>query len=608
MAGRNKLSRRRVLELMGTATAASFAGCSGGGDDGDNGGNQPINDKYVKPSDELGERVPELSMAYWTGGSSTPMFERLMPIAQKNLSDGLKHDIKIKPIDLSTLFENAYNDQRTFHMQGYQFGDTADRLDPNARAMTYRGDWAGSDGNPNIPNYASCEYTDAIVQQQFITDTDKRRERATDAITKWSKDVVAAPIMSRSLIGITNDNVINVADNYTGNAGAQPTNHVFFIKSTPVNGDQYSVAVPPIVTETLNHMVQSHNIALAMPNNLTHSPLVEYDHNYEKKNLLADSVQAVDDTTIRISLENGLEFHDGTQITADDVVFTLEHLERGNFPKTPGLVRTLESIEKVDNLTTELNLKQPYAAWKHDLALWGVLHSEHWKDAGAVKSPGSVQFDSMPGSGPFQVRDFQQGSYIDLTPAENHPKYNPDHSLLIKGAADPSTSFQELKQDELAYMSSVTTSMRNQARDNEDMSVYISQGLHLFSIMFQHPMAPGKFRAFRMAIGKMLDRKAINDVTLSGSANLHQHASIYSNQHPFRPPDEDLTRVTDSNRPKIEEAREVLFNAGWGWDEDGNLRYPKDADLSPQWPKGEEASSEHGFKCIDSDGKWLSPE
>ena len=28
-------------------------------------------------------------------------------------------------------------------------------------------------------------------------------------------------------------------------------------------------------------------------------------------------------------------------------------------------------------------------------------------------------------------------------------------------------------------------------------------------------------------------------------------------------------------------------NEGWGWDDDGNLRYPADKDLTPQWPQGE---------------------
>ena len=40
------------------------------------------------------------------------------------------------------------------------------------------------------------------------------------------------------------------------------------------------------------------------------------------------------------------------------------------------------------------------------------------------------------------------------------------------------------------------------------------------------------------------------------------------------------------------------MDAGWGWDGDGELHYPPDADLEPLWPEGEEPSVDD-FPCLE---------
>jgi peptide/nickel transport system substrate-binding protein len=49
---------------------------------------------------------------------------------------------------------------------------------------------------------------------------------------------------------------------------------------------------------------------------------------------LAESWQAVDDTTWEFKLRRGVRFHDGSELTADDVLFSLER--PGLIPNSPG--------------------------------------------------------------------------------------------------------------------------------------------------------------------------------------------------------------------------------------------------------------------------------
>jgi peptide/nickel transport system substrate-binding protein len=64
-----------------------------------------------------------------------------------------------------------------------------------------------------------------------------------------------------------------------------------------------------------------------------------------------------------------------------------------------------------------------------------------------------------------------------------------------------------------------------------------------------------------------------------------------------------LATITDKPEGDIEEAKQVLRDAGWGQDDDGNWHYPPDADLSPRWPKdGKPSASE--FPCLTKEGKY----
>jgi peptide/nickel transport system substrate-binding protein len=60
-----------------------------------------------------------------------------------------------------------------------------------------------------------------------------------------------------------------------------------------------------------------------------------------------------------------------------------------------------------------------------------------------------------------------------------------------------------------------------------------------------------------------------------------------------------LPTFTDDPTGDAEGAQQVLVDAGWGWDDQDNLHYPADADLSPRWPDGE-APSPDNFPCLDT--------
>lgn len=102
-------------------------------------------------------------------------------------------------------------------------------------------------------------------------------------------------------------------------------------------------------------------------------------------------------------------WHDGTPVTADDVIFTLKLLQDPDFPGPPesgaSVWRTVK-IEKVDRRTVRFTLPEPYAPFL-DYTTIGILPSHALAGTHAAELP-TAPFNVNPvGSGPFQVEEVE---------------------------------------------------------------------------------------------------------------------------------------------------------------------------------------------------------
>ncbi|MSU56414.1 MAG: peptide ABC transporter substrate-binding protein [Candidatus Taylorbacteria bacterium] len=101
-------------------------------------------------------------------------------------------------------------------------------------------------------------------------------------------------------------------------------------------------------------------------------------------------------------LREDATFHDGTRVTADDVLFTIQKAQDSGLksPKRANWEGVM--VEKKDALTLTLTLKQPYASFLENATL-GILPKHVWKDADAEQFPFSPFNLEAVGSGPYKV-------------------------------------------------------------------------------------------------------------------------------------------------------------------------------------------------------------
>ncbi len=117
------------------------------------------------------------------------------------------------------------------------------------------------------------------------------------------------------------------------------------------------------------------------------------------------------DSTYTFILRDGLKWHDGRELTADDVVFTFDYLGQHPSPWIkPGVVKDAAAV---DGRTVKITLTEPYAPFLNNIAgMLPILPAHIWEE---VQDPEQFRGDeALVGSGPYRLLDYSQahGTYL----------------------------------------------------------------------------------------------------------------------------------------------------------------------------------------------------
>ena len=159
--------------------------------------------------------------------------------------------------------------------------------------------------------------------------------------------------------------------------------------------------------------VDPHFANIAPNNNIgwhVFDALTHVDENARLVPGLALSWRALDGTTWEFKLRRGVKFHDGSDFTAEDVVFSIERAAKLPNGQFAGFVQRIVAKQIVDPYTLRLKTAAPYAILPQDLNSIFIVSR---KVAGAS----TEDFNSgkaMIGTGPFRFVAFRRGERVDL--------------------------------------------------------------------------------------------------------------------------------------------------------------------------------------------------
>lgn len=149
-------------------------------------------------------------------------------------------------------------------------------------------------------------------------------------------------------------------------------------------------------------------------------PLLALDNDYQVQPMIAEDFTVSDDETLyTITLRDGVKFHDGSDVTVEDVIASLDRWRTiSSVGKESD--RFIESVTKVDDKTIEIQLSEVYNAFLSDMAApknaLMIIPEEIAEEAG--EQP--LTPEQLIGTGPYQFDNWNRGSEIVLTKFEDY--------------------------------------------------------------------------------------------------------------------------------------------------------------------------------------------
>lgn len=197
-----------------------------------------------------------------------------------------------------------------------------------------------------------------------------------------------------------------------------------YLKSVPVAGGLYTEAVIGY-PKAINPLYASSRDVDNDLSRLVYSSLYRYDAAGKlSADLATDYILSEDKKEYIITIKSGVKWHNGNELTADDVVFTFNLIQNESYrsPLRAELVGV--NIEKIDERTVKFILPEPYAPFLEMLS-FGIMPKVVWEkinpDAAALAD---VNLKPI-GSGPYKFKSLSKNKNGDLR--EYHLEVNQDY-------------------------------------------------------------------------------------------------------------------------------------------------------------------------------------
>lgn len=609
-----------ALGVASVGGAVGLAGCSsdGGGDGGDGGGGDGGGgDGGGGGGDggmDLGERVPTVVFEWWNNFSPSRENELSAPLIVEDLSQ-LGLEVNQAGVGALDILAKVNNDTRELHLSTTYKTPNAPRLDPGNMFSRWSVFSAGNNGLSNGYNYANCEFEEIYQQTKQMLDSPEKRELVYEANRMINEASAVWNMMGQLRLGGWNTTEVDIQGE--GLRGIKTDNVRWMIESQATTDDNtILINAPPDMTSVpiVNLMAEA-NSSHGPWNKLVHSTLLEYDGDFNLEPGIAEDWESSDDgTELTFMLNSDASWHNGEPVTAEDVKFSWEFYQENNSLFPDGLPTAIDTIDIVDDQTVVFNTSRPDPLlFSAAIPTWAIVPKDVYEAAGAWESPDNfdprdgVEDDDLIflGNGPFKVTGFSQGGSLQLEPWDGHHKHQPNSNVIFQPFDSTSTAARAFLQGQINVVSGFPLARVNEIQDHPDLETSVAGGWVFFEIVPQNQYPPFKFKELRRAGNYVLNRDRIVEVAAGGVAEPSPAPLIMSPAHPsFDVEDLDELEADGFDVAPtggdVEAARGFLEEAGWGWDGDGRLHYPPDADLSAHWPEGSQPS-EHPdrYPCVE---------
>ncbi|MDD2573669.1 MAG: ABC transporter substrate-binding protein [Firmicutes bacterium] len=138
--------------------------------------------------------------------------------------------------------------------------------------------------------------------------------------------------------------------------------------------------------------------------------LLDFDPDMNIIPSLAESYEQIDDVTYKFNLRKGVKFHNGEELKASDVVFSLKRANEKPVSRAYTQEIDMEGFETPDDYTVIIRTKEPYAAFYQSLC---VSRLSIVNEKATLEAENDVNSNPV-GTGPFKFASWTAGDNVTI--------------------------------------------------------------------------------------------------------------------------------------------------------------------------------------------------
>lgn len=228
---------------------------------------------------------------------------------------------------------------------------------------------------------------------------------------------------------------------------------------------------------------------------------------------LAESYEYKSDTELDIVLKKGVKFHDGSELTADDVVYSFEVMKEK--PGASIMIAEIDKVEKTGDYTVKMILKNPSAPLLFNLAhpITSIVNKKYAQANDLATAP--------MGTGPYKLKSYGDGEKIEMEAFKEYfagaPKVD---GIVFRAIPEDTSRLAALETGEVDIIYGMPAISAQTIEANENLNLISQPTTSTEYITLNTEKAPFDNKEFRLALNYAIDKQSIVDSIYLGRAKV----------------------------------------------------------------------------------------
>jgi peptide/nickel transport system substrate-binding protein len=283
---------------------------------------------------------------------------------------------------------------------------------------------------------------------------------------------------------------------------------------TPKKGGKIRVAgFGSSTADTLDPAKQSYSTDYCRCT-MFYNGLTELDERLNPKLALAESIEHDKATVWTIKLRKGVQFHDGKELTAEDVVFSLKrHHDPATASKAKALADQMKEIVATGTHEVKITLGGPNADFPVVLGTYHFL----------IAQAGTTDFTKGIGTGPYKCKEFTPGVRSIAVRNENYWKQGSGpylDEIEFFGIPDVGARVNALLAGDVHFIGNVNPSSAKLILGNKGFSIMETKSGNYTDLVMRGDSAPGNNADFVLGMKHLFNRDLIKRNVFQGYAEV----------------------------------------------------------------------------------------